>query len=70
MVKVYRAAGELEAQVIKGILESEGIPVLLQYESVGRVYGLTVDGIGEVSVMVWEEMADKARELISGESDA
>lgn len=67
LVKVYRAAGEAEAQVIKGLLESEGISVLLQYESVGRVYGLTVDGMGEVRVMVWDSMAEEAKRLIAEE---
>jgi hypothetical protein len=65
-VTVYRACGELEAEVIKGLLESAGIPVLLKYESVGRVYGITVDGLGEVQVVVPEERADEARTLIKG----
>ena len=30
LVKVYQAAGEMEAQVIKGLLESNGIPCLLE----------------------------------------
>ena len=64
LVEVYRAQGEPEAQIIKGLLESEGIPVLLKYESAGIVYGLTVDGMGQVKVMVWERMADDARKLI------
>jgi hypothetical protein len=42
----------MEAQIIKGRLESEGIPVLLSYESAGLVYGLTIDGLGEVKIMV------------------
>jgi len=29
-----------------------------------------VDGMGEVRVMVWESMAEKARQLIKGEDDA
>jgi len=61
-------ARELEAHVIKGRLESEGIPVLLSYESAGLVYGITVDGIGEVRVMVPESMETEAR-MILEESD-
>ena len=69
LVEVYRAQGEPEAQIIKGLLESEGIPVLLKYESAGIVYGLTVDGMGQVKVMVWERMADDARKLIEARNN-
>ena len=44
-VIISTVQGELHANVIKSHLESEGIPVLLEYESVGRVYSLTVDGL-------------------------
>lgn len=54
----------MEAQVIKGHLESEGIPVLLSYESIGLVYGLTIDGLGEVRIMVPESMAEQARKIL------
>jgi len=60
---VYRAAGQLEAHIIKGKLESEGIPALLQYES--EIFGLTVDGMGEVRILVPEAQADEAREVIA-----
>lgn len=57
-------ARQLEAHVIKGRLESEGIPVLLSYESAGLVYGITVDGIGEVRVMVPESLEKEARAIL------
>ena len=55
---------QMEAQIIKGRLESEGIPVLLNYESAGLVYGITVDGLGEVKVMVPKRLAEEAREIL------
>lgn len=61
---VYKTAGLTNAEFIKGLLESEEIPVHLQYESAGAVYGLTVDGLGEVKVCVPEEYAEEARELL------
>jgi hypothetical protein len=65
-----RTAKYMEAQIIKGRLESEGIPVLLSYESAGLVYGLTVDGLGEVKIMVPKRLAEEAKEIlgINGES--
>ena len=54
----------MEAQIIKGRLESEGIPVLLSYESAGLIYGLTVDGLGEVKVMVPKRLAEEAKGIL------
>ncbi|MFC2034671.1 putative signal transducing protein [Chloroflexota bacterium] len=56
--------GKLAAQIIKSHLESEGIPVLLKYESAGIIYGLTIDGLGEVRILVPQEFAEDAQELI------
>ena len=64
MVEVYRAAGEMEAQVIKGLLESYGVPCLLKSNAARSVHVFAVDGMGEVRIMVWESMADKAKRLI------
>jgi hypothetical protein len=54
----------LQAQIIKGKLETNDIPVLLEYESLGPVMGLTVDGLGQVRVLVPEEKAETARALL------
>jgi hypothetical protein len=64
LVVVKIAQGELEASVIKSHLECEGIPAVLQYESVGRVFGLTVDGLGEIKILVPQELAERAKEII------
>ncbi len=64
MVEVYRASGEMEAQVIKSLLESYDIPCLLKSVAAPSVHTFAVDGMGEVKVMVWESMVEKARGLI------
>ncbi len=66
LVEVYQAAGEAEAQVIKGLLESYGIPCLLKSKAAPSVHVFTVDGMGEVKVMVWESIAEEAKKLIKG----
>jgi len=63
LATVYTAR-YMEAQIIKGRLESEGIPVLLSYESAGLVYGITVDGLGEVKIMVPKALAKEAKEIL------
>ena len=65
MTTVYRTAGLLQAEVIKGRLESAGIPVVLDYESAGRVIGITVNGLGEVRVLVPDGRAEDALELLT-----
>jgi hypothetical protein len=66
IVEVYQAMGELEAQVIKGLLESYGIPCLLKSNAAHSVHVFTVDGLREVEVMVRESMVEEARKLIVG----
>jgi len=63
LVTVYTAR-QMEAQILKGRLESEGIPALLSYESAGLVYGLTVNGLGEVRILVPKHLANEAKELL------
>lgn len=63
---VYRAAGLMLAQIVKGRLEVSGIPAVLDYEALGPTLGLTV-ALGEVRVLVPIERAEEARALIQYE---
>lgn len=65
LTTVYVAGGLPEAQIIKGRLESEGIPVMLRYESVGPVYGLTIDGLGQVEIRVPSALAAEAKDILA-----
>jgi len=64
LITVYIASGQPEAEIIKGRLESEGVPAMLRYESAGVVYGLTIDGLGQVEVQVPSSLAQHAREIL------
>ena len=64
MVEVYRSLSEIEAQVIKSLLESYGIPSFLKGNAASSVHMFAVDGMGEVRVMVCESEAEKAVDLI------
>ncbi len=70
MVEVYRAMGEAEALIIKGLLESNGMPCLLQSNAAPSVHMFTIDGLGEVRVMVEESRAEEAKRLIGEEGRA
>lgn len=56
--------GQMEAAILRSRLESEGIPVALRYESVGPLYGITSNELGEVQVFVPRGFLDPARRLL------
>ena len=64
LARVYVTAGLYQAEIIRGKLETNGIPALLKYESLGPVMGLTVDGLGQVEVWVPIDLEAEARELL------
>jgi hypothetical protein len=70
LVVVYISQGPLQAEVVKGKLESEGIPVILRYQAIGRILGLTVDGLGRVEVLVDAEHVEAARALLVEEESS
>ncbi len=63
-VTVKIVYGLPEAHIVKGVLESEGIPVRLEYEAVGKIYSLTVDGLARVYVQVPEDAVEDALERL------
>jgi hypothetical protein len=67
LVEVYRAYGEAEALIIKSLLESNGIACILKSHAAPSVHVFTVDGMGEVKVMVEASKADAAKKLIGEE---
>ena len=63
-IVVYISAGITNAEIVSGRLTTEGIPSRLEYEAIGRIYALTIDGLGEVKVLVPDEYAEKAKEVL------
>ena len=64
LVEVCREQGHMRANVIKSMLEAAGIPAILSYDAASLVFGLTVDGLGQVRVMVRPEDAEAAQALL------
>jgi len=64
LVVIQTVQGEITAQVTKAHLESEGIPVLLQADTLATVFGLTVDGLGAVKILVPKEFAEQAKQIL------
>ena len=68
-VVIWRAINQMEAEVIKGRLESEGIPAIIRGEALGAIYGLTSGSLAETSVLVPAALAEKAEALLYAEGD-
>jgi hypothetical protein len=68
LVIIGTVNSELKAHVIKSRLESESIPVLLQYESVSIVCGINIGGLAEVKILVPQEFIDDAKKIIGRKS--
>jgi hypothetical protein len=62
---VATASGMTQAKIIAGRIESEGIPTQLRYEAAGAIYAITIDGLGEVRILVPVPDWERAKELLS-----
>jgi hypothetical protein len=63
-VEIDKVQGDFEAQVIRGLLESEGIDTIVKAGLVQTIHPITVDGLGEVRVCVRERDLPRAREIL------
>jgi len=66
-VVVWQAANLMEAEIVKGRLESEGIPALVRGEVLGAIYGLTTGSLAARNVLVPAALAEKAIEILNVE---
>ena len=64
LVEIYEAAGDEEALVIKGLLETEDIMCSLSSDIPHTVVPLNVDGLGAVRISVSQNDERRAREII------
>lgn len=64
-VKISTAYGDLDAEMLKGFLEAQGINVTLSQESLGKTYGLSVGSLGTVDVLVPEDQEADALNILA-----
>jgi ribonuclease III len=62
LVIIFRAQSDIEASVVRGLLEAHGIPAVMSSDM--PVFPLTVSALGEVRVSVNEQDAGEARRVI------
>jgi len=63
-VEIATVQGPVEAELVRGILESNGIAVVTATRVPHSVWPFTVDGLGEVRIRVSVADADRARDLL------
>jgi len=56
--------GELEAELLRGLLEAGGIEVFLNQEGAARAYAVNVGLLGKVQVMVPSRQIQLARQIL------
>ncbi len=64
-VELIRVPGGINSESILAALRGSGIPARAQGEAVGQIYGLTLDGLGEVTIYVPEEYLEQARTVLA-----
>ncbi len=72
MVPIFVARDSMEAEIVKGILESVGIGCYVTPDPTrySRLIGIVVDSLHQQSVMVLESDADRARAAIEQAMEA
>ena len=63
-VSGYLTLSKEEMVVIKSLLEAHGIECVVQQESIGKIYAIASDGLGDSRLMVPEEDAERAVRII------
>lgn len=61
---IDKVAGDIQAEMLRGLLEAQGYKVWLSQEGAGRAYGLTLSTLGAVQILVPAESAPGARKVI------
>jgi ribonuclease III len=62
---VFRTHSDIEASIVRGLLETHGIYAALSSDLTHAVFPLSIDGLGEVRVSVPAAQADDARAVIA-----
>jgi len=54
----------VQAEMVRGLLEAQGIQVMLSKEGAATAYGLTVGAFSEIEIFVRHSQADAAKKII------
>jgi hypothetical protein len=61
---VEMVQGQLQAEILRGLLEAQGVKVWLNQEGAGAAYGINVGPLGTVEILVPTSAVDQARQVL------
>ncbi len=64
LVVIFRTQSDVEANIVRGLLETHGVPSVLSSDVPHSVFPLTVSTLGEVRISVHASDVDEARRII------
>jgi ribonuclease III len=64
LVVIFRTHSDIEASIVRSLLESHGIPSIVSSDVPHSIFPLTVDGLGEVRISVRADAAEDAERVI------
>ena len=63
-ILVDKVQGQLQAEILRGLLEGQGIMVWLNQQGAARAYAVAVGTLGMVEILVPSSEAEKARQVL------
>ena len=63
-VVVSTVQGQFVERQVRAFLEANGIPTRVRGETLRTTHGISVDGLGRVEILVPDDRADEARDLL------
>jgi hypothetical protein len=64
-VTVHKSNGITEAEILKNMLESFGIPARVSAETVRTPFGQSIDGMGIALLLVPDDRAAEAQDILA-----
>jgi len=63
-ILVDKVQGQLQAEILKGLLEAQGIIVWLNQEGAAHAYAVAIGTLGTVEILVPSSLVEKARQVL------
>lgn len=63
-VLVDKVQGQLQAELLRGLLEAQGIRVFLNQQGAAHAYAVTVGTLGTVEILVPTNDAEQAKQVL------
>ena len=63
-VEIKKVYGAIQAELLRGLLEAQGIEVLLSQEGAAKAIGISIGAMGDTQLLVKSENEEAARMLL------